>query len=282
MTPVCDVMVRELAAWGLDECEYRSVTPGLESLRAKCARAEMQLATRGEFQATIALMLEMTKAISPILATYDRRRDLDLEMAGLDWMLGVVDLRRLLAFQRRLVLDPAVQAGVVPAQDDWVSLANVGLPPRRRVEYRVQAECDGYSLLSENPNLQWRLSPVAGDNASSPLQVHSGSPFFEVAEFRGRWFLRDGYHRAYGLLKANVRYAVAVVIRARSLEEVGATRGWFFDEEVLFCSRPPRVSDFLEDALTVQYDRPRLMKRLRVRVEETLRPAYELSRDDGR
>ena len=39
----------------------------------------------------------------------------------------------------------------------------------------------------------------------------------------------------------------AVVIYARSIEEVGATAPWFFNEEQLFSDRPPQVTDFLDD-----------------------------------
>jgi hypothetical protein len=99
--------------------------------------------------------------------------------------------------------------------------------------------------------------------------LHGGSPFFEVGEFRGRWFLRDGYHRAYHLLRAGVSTMVAVLVRARSLEELGANKPWFFSEEVLFSQRAPRVTDFLSDDLTVTYARPRLTRTIRIRIEES-------------
>jgi hypothetical protein len=35
---------------------------------------------------------------------------------------------------------------------------------------------------------------------------------------------------------------------------------------------PPRVTDFLDDALILEYDRPPLIKTLRVTMEETLSP----------
>ncbi len=105
-----------------------------------------------------------------------------------------------------------------------------------------------------------------------PLSLYGGSPFFEVAGFRGRWFLRDGYHRAYHLLQAGVDCVPAVVIYARSMEELGATAPWFFNEEQLFSDRPPQVTDFLDDTMILHYERTALRKVIRIRIEESLEP----------
>jgi hypothetical protein len=82
--------------------------------------------------------------------------------------------------------------------------------------------------------------------------------------------LRDGYHRAYRLLQAGVHRIPAVVIYARTVEEIGATEPWFFCEEQLFSDRPPRVMDFLDADLILRYERTALRKVIRIRVEESL------------
>ncbi len=86
---------------------------------------------------------------------------------------------------------------------------------------------------------------------------------------RGRWFLRDGYHRAYRLLQDGVYCVPAVVISARTLDELGATEPWFFNEEQLFSCRPPRVLDFLDESMVLRYERAALRKVIRIRVEES-------------
>jgi hypothetical protein len=93
-----------------------------------------------------------------------------------------------------------------------------------------------------------------------------------VAQYHDRWFLRDGYHRAYDLLQANIFRVPAVIVYATTLEELGATRPWFFNEETLFSATPPRVIDFLNDALTLEYNRPLLIKTVSVTIEESLAP----------
>jgi hypothetical protein len=102
-----------------------------------------------------------------------------------------------------------------------------------------------------------------------------------VAEFRRRWFLRDGYHRAYRLLRAGVHHVPVVVIRARTMDELGATQSWFFDEEQLFSPCPPRVMDFLSDDLVLRYQRQRFRKTIRIIIEESLQPIDEADEVQG-
>jgi len=62
------------------------------------------------------------------------------------------------------------------------------------------------------------------------------------------------------------------VVRAKTLRELGAVQPWFFSEETLFSNRPPRVVDFLDDLLNLQYTRPPLLKTLRITIEESFAP----------
>jgi hypothetical protein len=253
------VRIRELAGWDFDEDEYR---PDFFD-RDLHSRARSLTAGRSSFQPANALI--DTGALRDSLARQMSRPDLRAEMAGLNWSLGVIDLRLLLAFQRRLVLNPNAPHFSAPSADDWDALMDVSFAPAKEVVCDV-VRCESAVLLqSGDPNLQVRIS----DDTSNPIIVHAGSPFFEVAQYRERWFLRDGYHRAYSLLRAGVFRLPAVIVQARTLEELGATRPWFFPEEVLFSPTPPRVADFLDDELVLEYDRIPLIKTLRVTVEET-------------
>jgi broad specificity phosphatase PhoE len=121
-------------------------------------------------------------------------------------------------------------------------------------------------LRSSNPNLQLRVT----QDPSTPVAVHTGSPFFEVAQYAGRWFLRDGYHRAYNLLRSGVFQLPAVIVRARTIGELGAVQPRFFSENTLLSQHPPFVSDFLDDHLTIQYDRPPTIKTLRITMDESV------------
>jgi hypothetical protein len=271
------VDVHELIAWELDEYPYRNSAMSLKrgEFAKQTERAQRKLAERECHANGPALLATENESIDHLFAECKQRSDFKAEYEGLDWTLDVVDLRRLLAFQRRLVFSAAQRVSHIPQQDDWTQLLSLTIGPRRSTEHhfvsngRAIGDLD-ISLHSSNPDLQLRLSQNEGRSGHLPLSLHGGSPFFEVAELRGRWFLRDGYHRAYRLLQAGVHRIPAVVIYARTIEELGATEPWFFCEEQLFSDRPPRVMDFLDADLILRYERTALRKVIRIRVEESL------------
>ncbi len=251
----------ELVAWGLDGYGFRPGPPD----DAKVDAAERVVAAREQYCSEDALCAAVTELLREELERQRSRPDLLEEMDGLKWSPGVVDLGRLLAFQRRLSfgIGPGLR---IPAQADWSGLLTLAFAAASPVvcTMRHDPQARLVTIRSENPNVHLRVTR----DPSSPIAVHGGSPFLEVAEYRGRWFLRDGYHRAARLLEAGVLRVPAVIVRARSLAELGAVGSQFFGEEVLFGERPPRVSDFLDPALTVDYERPATVTTLRVRMEE--------------
>jgi hypothetical protein len=276
------VEVLELIGWGLDEYSFRSATADFrpEMLANKTQRAGEVLTERECHVDCDALLPEETNRIQHLLTLVSQRGDLRQEYEGLDWTLAVVDLRRLLAFQRRLILDPARPTLALINQDDWPRLISLALGTKRSTEHRlVRSKCGvdslDVSLYSSNPDLQFRLVAKKSGAVLSSLSLHGGSPFLEVAKLRDRWFLRDGYHRAYNLLQAGVNCVPAVVIFTQTTRELGATEPWFFGEGELFSDRPPRVMDFLDEELTLSYERTRLRKVIRVRIEESLEPFDE-------
>jgi hypothetical protein len=261
------VQVRELAAWGLDDYEYRSEIAD----QSRLAQAEHIVAQRPPFRQSNAMLERCTAGLREALGKHADRTDLLDEMAGLSWSLGIVDIRTLLAFQRRLFFRANAPTPAAPTPQDWPALFTLCLGSHRTPTYETEydEETSTLTLQSTDPSLHIRIT---GD-ASIPLSVHTSGPFFEVACFRGRWFLRDGYHRAYTLLQAGIFEVPAIIVHARSLAELGATHPWFFPEEVLFSSTPPLVADFLADHLVLTYTRPQLVKTLRIALEETLTPA---------
>ena len=262
------VSVRELIGWDLDPNEFR---PALIAQSARIASARALVANRPGFQASNPVARESPLAIGALLKEHLLREDLHREMEGLEWSAGVVNLRHLLAFQRRLLFDPEYPQPAAPISDDWPALTALAFgPPRSTAFTTVASSSTKMVLRSANPNIQLR---PAANGAPGPLECYGGSPFFEVAEYRGRWFLRDGYHRAESLLRSGTTHVPAVIIRARTLAELGPIGPWFFSEEILFGPHPPYVSDFLDVQLTQQYTRPRMHKTVHVTIEESFGPA---------
>jgi hypothetical protein len=282
------VDVHELIAWDLDEYPYRNFSVGhqRDGFTKQIEWAQQKLAERECHASCPALLAEESKNVDHLFAECRQRSDLQAEYEGLAWTLGVVDLHRLLAFQRRLVFSPGRHTSPTPQQDDWPQLISFTVGLQRDTEHHVvrnrsaTGELD-ISLHSSNPDLQLRLSPDAGGGRHLPLSLYGGSPFLEVAELRGRWFLRDGYHRAYRLLQAGVHRIPAVVIYTRTIGELGATKPWFFSEGQLFSDRPPHVMDFLDENLVLRYARTAFRKVIRIRVEESLQVFDETDEVQG-
>lgn len=254
------IKVRELAAWGFDNYPYRPAD-------AQAVDYEV-LMSRPEFvQAEVVAGTEWDR-LRATLQSELWRPDLLQEMDGLEWSLDVICLRNLVSFQRRLSLDPAREPRPIASgsRADELLASAFGVAPTPIFDSGMQDERT-LVVRSTNPNVQVTLS---GEAACAT--VTAGSPFVEVAEFRDRWFLRDGYHRCYHLLQQGFDTVPAVVVRARSLKELGALSPKFFSEEVLFSERPPMLVAFLDECLTVTYTRPRLVKTLRLTVEEHYEP----------
>jgi hypothetical protein len=282
------VDVHELIAWGLDEypCRTTAIGSKREEFAKHIEQARQQLARRTPYVTCSALLAEETENVRDLFATAMQRSDLKKEYERLDWTLGIVDLRHLLAFQRRLVFSHRSHHSHTPKQNDWAALISfaMGEPRATKCSLLRQGNATGdldVSLYSSNPDLKVRLNQQAGTDDTSLLSLYGGSPFFEVAELRGRWFLRDGYHRAYRLLQASVNQIPAVVIRARTLEELGATDAWFFGEDQLFSDLPPQVIDFLDESMVLHYQRAALRKVIRIRIEESLQPFDEIEEIQG-
>jgi len=254
----------ELVAWDLDA--YKSRPESFD--REKPVKARDLVIRRRLDHSSSALCEEETRLLLDTLDLQQSRLDLRAEMMGLDWSLGVVDLRQLLAFQRRLSFHSTLPAMTVPPQCDWDSLIEIAFASPNPVICDVVHDTDKktVTLQSSNPNMQLRVT----QDPATPVAVYAGSPFFEVAQYAGRWFLRDGYHRAYRLLRAGIFQLPAVIVRARTLEELGAVQPQFFSEAILLSEHPPFVSDFLNDALTIEYERHPIIKTLRITMEESI------------
>lgn len=255
----------ELIAWDLDSYAFR---PAM----IEQAKARESLARRATYLPAETVCDGRTKLLQQQLDDQRLRLDLQAEMQGLNWTLGVVDLRTLIAFQRRLTFRSGSDSKLVPAPSDWQALLQIAFAEPHPLVCEVDSEANAICLQSLNPNLHVRSTR----NPAVPLEIHPGSPFFEVANYAGRWFLRDGYHRAYTLLRSGVFHMPAVIVHARTLAEVGATGASFFSEASLFSMHPPMLTDFLSSELTISYNRAPTTTTIRITWEEIIAPTGDI------
>jgi hypothetical protein len=211
------VEIHELAGWGFDLEGDRSMV-STESLDEVIRTAVSFLSNRAPHIPTSPCLDPSSSQLRTLLRDRASVVARSGEFEGFNWKLAIVDLKQLIAFQRRIGFEQGKSVGI-PDPEDIESLVNLALPGR---------------LMS--------------DRASSP--------FMEVAIYRGRWFLRDGYHRSYRLLGNGIRYVPAVVLEVHTSCQLGAAGHRFFREDVLFSARPPMVDDFLNENLTLRYSRP--------------------------
>jgi hypothetical protein len=128
----------------------------------------------------------------------------------------------------------------------------------------------GVSIASANPNLRIMGARQATINGEPffGFAIGFGLPFVQFVEYQGRWFLRDGYHRSYGLLRRGVRHIPCLFIRARDAQQSGGTAPHFFRGEILFGRRPPFLKDFLSDDVAVDAQRSVTGKVVRITAQE--------------
>jgi len=226
--------IRELAAWDFDDPIYpRFLAP--EELRSAACGARRRVEEREPYREESPVCVELSRRLMRELARRKQSVADSGEFDGLAWELAVVDLRRLIAFQRRIGF----------TNDD---------------HFEIEHGAEWQQLL----------------DLALPVPPPCRSPYMEVASYRGRWLLRDGYHRSFRLLRRGIHLVPAVVVHAETLVEMGAVGSQFFAEEILFSSHPPMVADFVDDEMIVRY-----LRRDRERIAEIFHEAVQTSCDEG-
>lgn len=199
------------------------------------------------------------------------------------WRVEWVDLTKVLSIQKAITTD-GLDLRVAAAQDSASALIELCLPteqPMPPLGAFRDHDGHGFTITSLNPNLrvagaqvaeaQVALGPELPARRMQALTflVNLGSSYVQVAHYRGRYFLRDGYHRAAGLLRAGVTHVPAIVLEAPSFEWVTPLPG-LFSHEVAFGDRAPLLTDFWDDTVAADAFQPAARKVVRVRAEEFL------------
>lgn len=164
--------------------------------------------------------------------------------------IAIVDLSRVAAFQPSVFTDTTAErvAGADPA--DLRSIAALTLPINDAAPASVVYDPlkQAYIITSPHPNLH-----VLG-NVNGPLPdgtpmfgfaVGVTLPFMQVARFQDRYVLRDGYHRAFGLLGRGITHA-PVYVRDFDTTENLAPAG-MLPHGAWLGDRPPLLRDYHDD-----------------------------------
>jgi hypothetical protein len=209
------------------------------------------------------------------------RPEVHAVFADVAWRVEWVDLTRVLSVQKMITTD-GLDLRVADAADDLAALVELCLPAAQPVPPLGafgDPDGHGFALSSLNPNLRVIGSNIGEGLVSASPQVppqkvqaftffvSMGHSYLQVAQYQGRSFLRDGYHRAAGLLRAGVSRVPAIVFDAPSFQYIAPTPA-LFDHEVAFSDRAPRLADFWDDSVSADALQPAVRKVVHIRAEE--------------
>jgi hypothetical protein len=176
------------------------------------------------------------------------------------WAIRTVDLRTVIAAQDRVWLD-RVQIPRRPAT--ILEIVRVTLPADPGDNsVGAQAVGNGIMITSASPNLRVTgvfVGPTAPDGPTvAGFFVGVTPSVVQVADFHGRLVLRDGYHRAYGLLAHGVYEVPALVRSFGTAEQILPAAPGILPSSMWLGSRPPTLPDYADDAVSIE---ARLLRR---------------------
>jgi len=165
--------------------------------------------------------------------------------------VALVDLERVCAIQPHVLTESAVERlqGVDVSSLESVASVTLPIPGPERMPAQFDSSKNAWIFSSRNPNLR-----IAG-NFSGEVQpgvpgfgfvVSISNSYVQVAGLRGRYFLRDGYHRSFGLLAAGARWVPCLVREFRSFEELALPAG-LLPQDAFLGERPALLTDYFHE-----------------------------------
>lgn len=183
------------------------------------------------------------------------------------WSPRMVDLRSVVAAQPLVFTSTAGRR--LTEVKNLIDLARFTLPLERGAQVNVTAiqpndTSKAFKIVSNDPQLR---ADVASEGA---IQFWAAPSYMQVARYRGRDILRDGYHRAYELLRAGIARVPVLYRDVSKVTEMFApavlpgllTEGTWLDR------RPPLLADYLDDTVALSVQAPRYGKALIVQITE--------------
>lgn len=189
------------------------------------------------------------------------------------WDVAMVDLTQVIAFQPVVYTDTVLERVAQIDVSDIEAVAEFTLPTTHVSQIAAQ-QLPGQNVLvftSPNPNLR-----VIG-NFHGPVDQAGGMPgagfvvaemasFVQVIRVGDRYILRDGYHRAFGLISRGVTTVPAFV---RSIEHLnGLVPNGMLPTEAWMGDRPPTLADYHDDAVADTISLPASQKVIVVQATE--------------
>lgn len=190
------------------------------------------------------------------------------------WQVALVDLTRVCGCQPLVVSDQAAARVAAINPEDIGSIAAVTLPLTLGEPVPVSFDPGQRAWTVVSPNHNLRIAGLAGpqpvpqtgemlvppEGTVLGFAVASMPSFMQVGRFHGRHFLRDGYHRALGLLDRGITVAPAFVREISAFEELFPDPRKLLPQEAYLGDRPPVLADLLSDLVSAAVEVPATQK----------------------
>jgi len=189
-----------------------------------------------------------------------RQNAVSMRFLNEGWQVAVVDLSKVCAIQPHINTGKSAQRLEGLDAGNLASLASRSLPIADPSALPVQFDPtkNTWIFSSANPNLR-----IVG-NFGGPVQPgQNGFGFFvgilasflQVARYRERYLLRDGYHRAFGFLSRGITRVPAFVRDFATYEELALPAG-MLPQESFLGDRPPALCDYLDEDVSAEISIP--------------------------
>lgn len=131
------------------------------------------------------------------------------------------------------------------------------------------------SFISENTDFRI-LGTVQGEDPNtgrsfSGFQFGFGLPLISVVNYNGTYLIKNGYHRAYALMKKGHKFLPCLLVTTDNFQSTGAQSNGFFPIDLILSDKSPILSDFNSDA-AVLIPRRRFRKMVTIHAEEQIIP----------
>jgi len=171
-----------------------------------------------------------------------------------NWEVKIVDLTKVRAAQPNVAFEQAKERTKSVEQGNIISIANVSLPKAKEtlIPISFDSSKNAWVVSSANPNLRICANfnaPIGPGITGLGFGIALSNSFLQVAECNGHFILRDGYHRAIGLISNNVTKVPVLTKKFNTYNEMGMPVGLITHEEI-FGARPPFLLDYLNEDVT--------------------------------
>ena len=238
---------------------------------------------------TISTRKEVKPEIKELDKKYDERlTKLRNEPTFQEYLIGItshrfalVELAKIHTFQRMLNTEYINEiTKKTPSPENMDETVKFCLPTkddREKIEILSAFNPNNNTVSMITDNLDFRIiGNVQGEDGITGRKFSGfaygfGLPSMQVVEYKGIYLIKNGYHRAYSLLKMGHKFLPCLLLSTDSYQFTGAQAPSFFSIDLIMSDKSPLLSDFETDT-AVLIPRRRMKLVITVHAEAQILP----------